>query len=75
MKYKFSEERGLLCSTKGNSYYVINGAWEGTRNGDEFKIKYGGETLIITDWVDINPHEMSEEWQYQWYFKDRCDDE
>lgn len=65
----FSESAGLLCSVKGNKYYVLNGQWEGIRDEDRFTITATGTVLTITDWLEVDPSQWSLEKQYQWYYK------
>lgn len=70
-KYMFSEGAGLLCRvTYKNKYSVLNGAWDGKRDGDKFYIEGDKENfLIIKDWKEIDPDSMSLDWQYEWYYR------
>lgn len=72
-KYMFTKAcgTGLLCRVSGkdeNEYYVINGAWDGIRNGDEFTVKRTKHTFTITDWEEVFPDKWPRAEQEQWYF-------
>ena len=59
IRYWYSENAGLWCEyTDSNDYYVINGEWDGTRNGDEFTVNYTGKVIVITDWVIVTRAEL-----------------
>jgi len=54
-KLMYSESHSLLCrvDTDG-AYRVINGGWEGKRDGDRFVIQHTKKVLTITDWVEYS---------------------
>ena len=71
-RYMFSESAGLLCYAVGNKYEVLNGCWEGTRDGDKFTVhnRYPADRVVeIKDWVEVYPRYWSPEWQREWYYK------
>ena len=71
-KYMFTNgcNTGLLCRVESeNKYWVINGAWSGTRNGDEFTVDITGTVFTITDWVEVDPTTWTREKQHQCYFR------
>lgn len=52
-KLWFSESAGLLCYKDGDSYSVINGAWDGVMRGDYLHVDGDGEWKIkVTDWKE-----------------------
>ena len=52
-KYMFSKSRHIMCEIQEDGkYWVTNGAWAGTRNGDEFTCDYTGSVSTITDWEE-----------------------
>lgn len=65
--YMFSEEHGLMCGVSGDSYWVYNGRWEGTRKGDEFTVEMTGKVLNITDWKRVYRRDLSEDDKINWY--------
>lgn len=70
-KYMQSKSANLLCQVSGkdeDKYRVINGGWEGVRNGDELTIVRTGRVTTITDWVEVDPTKWPRAKQEQWYF-------
>jgi hypothetical protein len=67
-KYMHSIAAGLLCLATGNSYYVLNGGWEGRREGDRFRIPGIVNPALITDWQEVDPSTWPEEKQRGWYY-------
>ena len=66
--YMFSENAGLACLVKEDDvYYVCNGDWNGTRNGNEFTIHSNQSVLHIDDWELRSLHELTDEERVRWY--------
>lgn len=53
------------------NYRVINGDWAGTRDGDTFTCDYNGLSWTITDWVEIESDDLTQEERDRWYITDR----
>jgi len=62
--YMFSEKYEICCSIESDGrYYVHNGNWYGTRDGDLFTIEKTGMVLTITDWEEKTVNEVDEEFR------------
>lgn len=72
-RYMFSKAAGLLCAVEEDgSYWVLNGAWKGIREGDNFKVMYGDSVrkeCIIKDWKEVDPDTWSVTKQEAWYYR------
>jgi len=67
----FSADLGVVCEvcTDRESwhdvgqeyYYVLNGCWYGTRNGDEFimHVPGGDKVRTVTDWIETTRSDFS----------------
>jgi len=70
--YMFSKKEHLACIIEEDGkYYVCNGDWRGTRNGDDFTIhtpNIGTDiTRTIVDWAERSLHDISDEDRARWY--------
>lgn len=66
----------LLCRVEGVSkeglitFWVLNGAWQGTLNVNTGKVKVGSQELSYPNevWYKVFPSEWDVEDQYNWYY-------
>ena len=66
--YLFSEAARLACLIEeSGQYYVCNGDWLGTRNGNEFTVCYNGTVLCIDDWEERSLHGLTDKYRECWY--------
>jgi len=59
----FSPSANLLCTRRGNEFYILNGDWFGIKKGDFLQIQYDEKREIkITDWENYSREEFNEKY-------------